>query len=148
MIVKDSVKSIKLISGEEIVGVIQDISDGAVSVQGPFSVARTMGSSFILVPWMASSEENAVVDINEDTGMPSKDDVFIYDLSINWEGWRVINIPVSDFVDSNPSVGDNKWNPSQLFGSAGLIQMQIIVMSSKYDSESISFLIDTIKFNL
>ena len=64
MIEKEAVKSIKLISGEEIVGVIQDISDGAVSVQGPFSVARTMGSSFILVPWMASSEENAVVDIN------------------------------------------------------------------------------------
>ena len=64
VIVKEAVKSIKLISGEEIVGVVHDISDGAVEVQGPFSVARTMGSSYILVPWMASSEENSIVTIN------------------------------------------------------------------------------------
>ena len=64
MIEKEAVKSIKLISGEEIVGVVHDISDGAVEVQGPFSVARTMGSSYILVPWMASSEENSIVTIN------------------------------------------------------------------------------------
>tara|TARA_R100000951_G_C2619149_1_gene173828 strand:- start:95 stop:442 length:348 start_codon:yes stop_codon:yes gene_type:complete len=61
---KEDVKSIKLISGEEIVGLVQDISESVVSIQGPFSVARTMGSSFILIPWMASSNENDVVDIN------------------------------------------------------------------------------------
>ena len=61
---KTDVKSIKLASGEEIIGVVQDISEAAVSVQGPFSVARTMGSSFILVPFMASINENSVIDIN------------------------------------------------------------------------------------
>ena len=61
---KEDVKSIKLTTGEEIVGVVHEFNESTVSIQGPFSVARTMGSSFILVPWMASSEENAVVDIN------------------------------------------------------------------------------------
>ena len=61
---KEDVKSIKLTSGEEIVGVIHDVAESVVSVQGPFSVARTMGSSFVLVPWMVSTNENEVVDIN------------------------------------------------------------------------------------
>ena len=61
---KEDVKSIKLTSGEEIVGVVHDITESVVSVQGPFSVARTMGSSFVLVPWMVSTNENEVVDIN------------------------------------------------------------------------------------
>lgn len=61
---KEDVKSIKLTSGEEIVGVVHDVTESVVSVQGPFSVARTMGSSFVLVPWMVSVNENELVDIN------------------------------------------------------------------------------------
>ena len=90
---------------------------------------------------------NNVVDIDKDTSKPSKDDLFIYDLNLTFEGWKVIKIPLSDFIDYNSEVGDNIWNPNQLYGSAGLVQMQIIVMSSKFESESIEFKIDTIKLN-
>ena len=91
---------------------------------------------------------NQVVDINKQTKQPDKDDVFIYDIALNWKGWKVITIPIKNFSDNNPESGDNIWNPSQLFGSAGLIQMQFIVMSGKNKSEIITFDIDTIKFNL
>jgi hypothetical protein len=52
-----------------------------------------------------------------------------------------------DFIDFNPEVGDNTWNPNQTYGSSGLTQIQLIILSSKYNSESIEFKIDTIKFN-
>lgn len=90
---------------------------------------------------------NATVDIDPDTGLPAYDDVFIYDLNIMWEGWKVVTIPLSDFVDFNATVGDNVWNPSKDYGSSGLVQMQLVVLSSKFKSETIDFLIDTIKLN-
>jgi hypothetical protein len=34
-----------------------------------------------------------------------------------------------------------------LYGSAGLIQLQLVILSSKLKSELIEFEIDTIKFN-
>ena len=61
---KEDVKSIKLTTGEEIVGVVHEFNESTVSIQGPFSVARTMGSSFMLVPWIVSIDENEIVDIN------------------------------------------------------------------------------------
>ncbi|MBL6722623.1 MAG: hypothetical protein ISQ13_01290 [Candidatus Margulisbacteria bacterium] len=90
---------------------------------------------------------NNVVDIDSDKQMPSKDDLLIYDLNLIWKGWKVVSIPLIDFVDFNPEIGDNIWNPNQLYGSGGLIQMQLVVLSSKYKSETIEFEIDTIKFN-
>ena len=61
---RKDVKSIKLITGEELIGVIQDANDSSVTIQGPFTVGRTMGSSFILVPWIVSMTESDVVDVN------------------------------------------------------------------------------------
>ena len=110
--------------------------------------SNSSSSGTIRIELYDDDNNNQIVDIDKKTNQPGKDDIFIHDIAINWSGWKVLNIPIQDFVDNNPTVGDNKWNPSQLYGSAGLIQMQIIVMSSKYESESISFLIDTIKFNL
>lgn len=90
---------------------------------------------------------NKIVDIDEEKSIPSKDDLFIYDLNLMWEGWKVVSIPLSDFVDFNPEVGDNTWNPNQRYGSSGLTQIQIVILSSKLKSETIQFKIDTIKLN-
>ena len=90
---------------------------------------------------------NKIIDIDSRTGLPAKDDLFIYDLNLIWEGWQVVSIPLSEFIDFNNEVGDNIWNPNQDYGSSGLTQMQIVVLSSKFKSETISFYIDTIKFN-
>ena len=40
-------------------------------------------------------------------------------------------IPFTDFLDENKYVGDNIWNPSQIKGSGGLIQMQLLLFSDK-----------------
>jgi hypothetical protein len=119
----------------------------------PFSVLKLVlyspkiNSGSLRVELYDDDNNNAVVDINEESGLPSKDDVFIYDVNLVWEGWKVVKIQLKDFVDYNPNVGDNVWNPNQVYGSSGLIQMQVIVLSSKNKSETIEFEIDTIKFN-
>jgi len=106
-----------------------------------------INSGTIRIELYDDDNNNKIVDINEETGLPSKDDLFIYDLNLVWEGWQVVSIPISEFVDFNSEVGDNIWNPSQEYGSSGLTQIQIVVLSSKFKSETISFKIDTIKFN-
>ena len=106
-----------------------------------------LNSGSIRIELYDDDNNNKIVDIDNEKQVPSKDDLFIHDLNLIWEGWKVISIPVEDFVDFNPEVGDNIWNPNQLYGSAGLIQMQLVILSSKLRSETIQFEIDTIKFN-
>lgn len=106
-----------------------------------------INSGSIRIELYDDDNNNKIVDIDTDKQIPSKDDLFIYDLNLVWEGWKVVSIPLTDFVDFNLDVGDNIWNPNQLYGSAGLIQMQLVVLSSKHKSELIEFEIDTIKFN-
>ncbi len=104
-----------------------------------------INSGSIRIELYDDDNNNKIVDIENDK--PSKDDLFIYDLNLVWKGWKVVSIPLEDFVDFNNDVGDNIWNPNQLYGSAGLVQMQLVILSSKFKSESIEFDIDTIKFN-
>jgi hypothetical protein len=104
-------------------------------------------SGSIRIELYDDDNNNNVVDIDNEKQIPSKDDLFVYDLNLVWQGWKVISIPLYEFVDFNPEVGDNKWNPNQLYGSAGLIQLQLVILSSKLKSELIEFEIDTIKFN-
>ncbi len=106
-----------------------------------------LNSGSIRIELYDDDNNNKIVDIDEEKQIPSKDDLFIFDLNLIWKGWKVVSIPLSDFVDFNPEIGDNTWNPNQLYGSAGLIQMQLVVLSSKLKSEAIEFEIDTIKFN-
>jgi hypothetical protein len=62
---------------------------------------------------------------------PTKDDRFVYEMRIDWNGWKHISIPITDFADNNPGIGDDIWNPDQANGSGGLIQMQLIVNATK-----------------
>lgn len=59
------------------------------------------------------------------------DDKWIYNLTVDWRGWKRVQIPIADFVDENPGIGDDIWNPSQEGGSGGLIQMQLIFIGAK-----------------
>lgn len=62
---------------------------------------------------------------------PLCDDRFSKEIIVDWTGWRTITLPFAEFVDDNPAVGDDIWNPSQLGGSGGLLQLQFICLSSK-----------------
>lgn len=86
---------------------------------------------------------------NDKTEMDSnfyalKDDKWAFELPIDWKGWRVITIPLSDFKDQNPDAGDNTFNPVRANGSAGLLSFQFIFLTQDKSGE-IKFGIDEIK---
>jgi hypothetical protein len=60
---------------------------------------------------------------------PIYDDKFVYDIRVDWSGWKRLTIPLNDFVDDNPKVGDDIWNPQQNGGSGGLLQLQFICLA-------------------
>ena len=75
-----------------------------------------INSGSIRIELYDDDNNNKVVDIDKEKQIPSKDDLFIYDLNLVWKGWKVVSIPIEDFVDFNNDVGDNIWNPNQLYG--------------------------------
>jgi len=74
---------------------------------------------------------------------PIYDDKYITDVMVDWSGWRRISIPFDDFIDDNPGVGDDVWNPGQNSGSGGLLQLQFICIAPKPDGE-INFNVDNV----
>lgn len=75
--------------------------------------------------------------------LPVYDDKWVYDVKVDWQGWKRISIPFSDFVDDNPNVGDDVWNPQQSGGSGGLLQLQFVCLGSS-DKGNINFSVDNI----
>lgn len=66
-----------------------------------------------------------------DKSMTMADDKFLYILDVNWAGWQTVTIPFEYFTDANPGIGDDKWNPNLLNDSGGLLQMQLIFLTSQ-----------------
>jgi len=92
-------------------------------------------------------DDNANRQIEQDPRRgfnPIFDDKWVYELEIDWQGWKTVSILLSDFKDENPGIGDDIWNPHQENDSGGLIQMQFIVTATKVDG-SVDFKIDNIK---
>jgi len=75
--------------------------------------------------------------------VPVYDDKYVYDLVIDWDGWRRVTLPLDDFVDDNSGVGDDIWNPGQNGGSGGLLQLQYICLGGS-DVGNINFNLDNI----
>ncbi|MFC1571297.1 hypothetical protein ACFL31_01945 [Candidatus Margulisiibacteriota bacterium] len=76
---------------------------------------------------------------------PVYDDRFVAEINVDWQGWQQVVIPLEDFVDSNPKVGDGIWNPDQASSSGGLLQVQFICLASEKVG-SVHYIIDDIKF--
>ena len=76
---------------------------------------------------------------------PLYDDQWVYNLVVDWRGWKRVSIPIADFTDQNPGVGDDIWNPDQNGGSGGLVQMQMVFIGPKR-SGSVRMNIDNVSF--
>lgn len=74
---------------------------------------------------------------------PLYDDKLVYDIVIDWKGWKNVSILLDDFVDDNPGVGDDVWNPEQNGESGGLLQLQIISLADE-EAGKIDYNLDNI----
>jgi len=75
------------------------------------------------------------------------DDKYVYEVKVDWSGWKRVSIPMLDFVDDNPLVGDDVWNPHQTNGSGGLLQVQFICIAGS-DSGNVNFNIDNVMLTM
>jgi hypothetical protein len=79
---------------------------------------------------------------------PVYDDKFVNEVRVDWNGWKKVVIPFADFVDDNPMVGDDIWNPLQVTGSGGLLQVQFICIANSdkgkvdYNVDNVSLLVE------
>ncbi len=78
---------------------------------------------------------------------PIYDDKLIYEIRVDWNGWKRVSIPLADFVDDNPMIGDDIWNPQQVGGSGGLLQFQFICIASS-DKGRVNYNVDNVMLNM
>lgn len=75
---------------------------------------------------------------------PLFDDRFVNEFMVDWVGWKRVVIPLYCFVDSNPSIGNDIWDPDQKDQSGGLLQMQFICIAS-HKIGAMQYAVDNIK---
>jgi hypothetical protein len=76
-------------------------------------------------------DDNGNWQVEQDKNFQSMyDDRFEAELKVDWKGLKKVSIPLSEFKDTNPNVGDNILNPGKINSSGGLLQMQIIAVAS------------------
>ncbi len=75
---------------------------------------------------------------------PIFDDKFEYTQTVTWKGWKVLLIPLKNFKDVNPTVGDNKMNFDTKDGSGGVLHFQVIVLADEKEG-NVDMAIDDVK---
>lgn len=76
-------------------------------------------------------DDNGNYQIEQDSKYePLYDDRVEYELPVTWTGWQTVEIPFNKFVDTNPGIGDDIFNPDQKNGSGGLLQIQLIFLAT------------------
>ena len=103
-------------------------------------------SGIIRIELFDDDNGNNRVDFGLNKDMPDSDDVLVYNLTVNWSGWKTVRIPLEYFEDDNPRVGDNIFNPYRINRSAGLIQMQLVFLSIRKPERELLFKFDYIGF--
>ncbi len=110
-------------------------------------VGRGPGSGTIKVELIDDDNNNWVVEADPKTSIPTKDDRWVTEVRVDWDGWKRVSIPFSDFVVDNPGAGDGVWNPQQVNGSGGLLQCQFICIATT-DTGKVDFNIDNVSLTM
>ncbi len=108
---------------------------------------RGPGTGTIKIELVDDDNNNWVVEADPKTSIPTKDDRWVYEERVDWDGWKRVVIPVSDFVVDNPGAGDGVWNPQQVNGSGGLLQLQFICIATT-DNGKVDFNIDNVSLTM
>lgn len=92
-----------------------------------------------------SEDDNGNWEIEKEPPLyiPLYDDRWVYELSVDWRGWREVAIPMSVFRDDNPG-GNGIFDPVRDLTSGGLLEMQLLFAPSSGDEVRLA--IDDIRF--
>jgi len=75
-------------------------------------------------------DDNNNAQIEQDKNFnPINDDRWEYELRVEWNGWEKYTINFDEFTDTNPGIGNDKFDPYKTWNSGGLVQMQLIFIA-------------------
>lgn len=101
------------------------------------------GSGKIKVEAYDDDNANNEIEVTSNW-VPKYDDLYLYEIDVNWTGWKHISIPFSAMTLSNPGRGNGKFDPTLAGGSGGLVKMQLIFVANAEEGD-INFSIDNIE---
>lgn len=70
---------------------------------------------------------------------------YSHTISINWQGWKVITIPFSNFVPDSPRIKQKFWTAQTNLAQGTLVQLQFVVLASQKKG-AVDFQIGSIAF--
>lgn len=74
--------------------------------------------------------------------VPMYDDLWSYEVKVDWKGWKHVSVPFHQFKASGN--GNKVWDPSTKNGSAGLVKIQLICVAPA-QTGSINYAIDNLE---
>lgn len=91
-------------------------------------------------------DDNGNSDIEVDKNWkPLYDDLWTYELDVNWTGWKHLSIPINEF--KNFGRGGSVWDTNLKNGSGGLVKVQLIAVATT-QTGSINFNIDNLELGV
>ncbi len=76
---------------------------------------------------------------------PLYDDLFSYEIEVNWTGWKHVSIPIKSFkIEGN---GIKTWNPTLKNGKKGLVKVQLITVANS-QTGSINYNVDNLELGV
>lgn len=102
-----------------------------------------VGSGTIKIELVDDDKGNWKIE-RDAKGLPLYDDQFSYNLTVDWDGWRRVGIPVSDFTLENPGRGNGVLILSPVNKGGGLLQIQFVFLGAK-ESGPLGFNLDNIR---
>lgn len=95
-----------------------------------------------------SEDDNGNWDVEKDPRLftPLYDDRVVFELSVDWNGWRHLRIPLSLFSDDNPGHGNDRFDPRRDLTSGGLLELQLLFSPLGAGSDWVELDIDNVVF--
>jgi hypothetical protein len=90
-----------------------------------------LNSGRLVIELYDDDNGNYAIEKDAKTHLPLCDDKWVAEINILGKGFTRYSIPFTAFHCVNPGIGDGLWNPDQLRGSGGLVEMQLIAIADR-----------------
>lgn len=103
------------------------------------------GSGKIKIELCEDDNGNWEIEKRPPLYVPLYDDRFVHELSVDWRGWRELDIPLAVFRDDNAG-GNGMLDPARDLTSGGLLELQLLFAPTGTYGDDVRIAIDHIRF--
>lgn len=103
------------------------------------------GSGKIKIELCEDDNGNWEIEKRPPLYVPLYDDRFVHEVSVEWRGWRELDIPLAAFRDDNPG-GNGVLDPARDLTSGGLLELQLLFAPTGAYGDDVRIALDHIRF--